>query len=77
MRYWSKIAIFYTPALHSTPTSWGLRRNIAITFTVGKLNDLQSHKLMLAEPVNMAQNWPLRKLLAMRDAVHCCGASWK
>jgi len=31
------------------------------------LDDLKSHKLTLTEAVNMAQNWPLWRLLAMSE----------
>ena len=36
-RYWSKIVIFHTPPLHSTPPLGGPRRNTAIPFGVEKL----------------------------------------
>ena len=41
------------------------------------LDDLKSHKLTLTEAVNMAQNYPVLRLLASRGAMHACGAFQK
>jgi len=42
------------------------------------LDDIKSHKLMLTEAGNMAQNSPLWRLLAIRGTLHyTCGARQK
>jgi len=49
-RYWSKIAMFFMPTLHSTPL--GYRRNIAITFGI----DWKKTRMMKPQTVKKLEN---------------------
>ena len=40
-------------------------------------DDLELHNLALSEAINMAQNWPLWKLLAPCGTMHCCQPEMK